>query len=155
MRTLEGALCLAFAVAAGCSDTSGPPLTSIDQLTGSWTLDTYVAIDTSDASKTRDMFTVVGFNWDTLVISQGGAAILTYGNAGLALADTALLALSNGTLTWNTLHGGNPAPGTPQTFHFTGAGSHMAWLSTYTLSVDVSGDGVADPVHVRMAWRRL
>ena len=156
MRPLDRVrLLLAFALTAGCSDSSGPRLTSIDQLTGSWTLDTYVAIDTSDASKMRNMFTVVGFNWDTLVIAQGGAAILTYGNAGDAFADTTLLTLNNGTLTWITLQGGNPAPGTPLLYRFMGTGTHMSWLSESTYSIDVDGDGVADPVYLRMAWHRL
>ena len=155
MRTLHNVLrLLVVGLPIGCNNPAGPPLTSIDQLTGAWTMDEYLAIDSLDAAKTRDMFTVVGFTWDTMVVAQSGAAILTYGNAGLVLADTAALALSTGTLTYETLRSGNPF-GVPLAYKFTGAGNRMSWLSTYTLSVDVDNDGVADPVYVRMKWHRL
>jgi hypothetical protein len=147
-------LFLAAVFTAECQDSSGlQPLISVDDLTGSWVMLTDTAIGVTDTTKKLDLIAHDSIAWDTLAVGASGAALNSFRSKSLIFVDTVTFTLTNGTLKWQFLRSGAPS-GSPLTYTLVGAGNDMRWLGTYTLSVDLDNDGVADSARERIRWHR-
>jgi hypothetical protein len=153
-RLIFSALALFSIISWACGSSDGPqPITSLDQLSGSWIMLQDTALRISDTTQRLDLKGRDSIAWDTLAIASGGAGLNWFSSKAHVYVDTVTIALASGTLTLKFVRGGTPVLPWLH-YQVTGSGNDMIWSGLDTLYVDFDNDSLLDPGRERIRWRR-